>query len=167
MEDYLEEILEDSKAALKESIVIENKIIEDKLLEILANTKILKAKLEKNNLYKRTKKPNMEERRAKEIEKVKRKIPAWIKKQDQYNFKILKAFMDLSNNAKHSINVFSLERYLNFNDSKKFLAHYNQLKTISYKNHAKVFEENNQQITLWKPVEEFIVKEFSKIKFKY
>lgn len=167
MEDIFKEIIDDSKAALKESIIIENKIIEEKLLQILANTKLLEQYLVKNNLLKKEKKLEKHQLEAQEIEKVKRKLPLWLEKRNQYNYKILKAFMDLSNNGNHSVNIISLERYLNFNDSKKFLAHYNQLKTISAKNHGKIFEENNQQISLWEPVEEFIKKEFKNIKFYY
>lgn len=167
MKDILTEIIEDSKLALKESIIIENKIIEDKLLSILTNTKLLEQYLEKNNLLKKAKKLTSEELKEKEIEKIKRKLPLWLEKQNQYSFKILKAFMDLSNNGKFAINLISLERYVNFNDSKKFLAHYNQLKTISAKNHGKIFEENNQQITLWEPVEEFLIKEYLNTKIRY
>jgi hypothetical protein len=45
-------------------------------------------------------------------------------------------------------------------EPKVFLSNYNILKTISEKNHGKVFTEENEQISLWKPVEEIIVKYF-------
>ena len=93
-----------------------------------------------------------------EIAKVKRKVPKWMKKTHQYNYLILKAFMDISDNNEHRVSVEELEEYVNIGQA--FLANYNNLKTISEKNHAKVFEEVDRMVGLWEPVAEFIVKEF-------
>ena len=160
MQNTINTIITETRAALKESIAVENKIIQDNLLSVLANAKYLELELEKTLESKKQKKRSKEELEELEIEKVKRRVPKWQEKRNQMNFKMLKGFMDLSNNGSHSVNVISLERYLALNDSKKFLGHYNQLKTISAKNHAKVFTEKNGQITLWEPVEAFIIKSF-------
>ena len=45
-------------------------------------------------------------------------------------------------------------------EPKIFLGHYNAMKTISKKNHAKVFEEINKEVSLWKPVAGFIEEIF-------
>ena len=89
-----------------------------------------------------------------EIEKVKRKVPKWMTKTHKYNYQILKAYMDLSDYNVSTVKVEELEEYVDM--GKVFLGHYNSLKTISEKNHAKVFEEINKQVELWKPVAEFI-----------
>ncbi|SFV70207.1 hypothetical protein MNB_SV-3-765 [hydrothermal vent metagenome] len=94
-----------------------------------------------------------------EIVKVKRKVPKWMKKTDQYNYLILKAFMDISDNNEHRVSVDELEEYVDI--GKAFLANYNNLKTISAKNHGKVFDEINREIELWEPVSEFIEELFS------
>lgn len=89
-----------------------------------------------------------------EIEKVKRKVPKWMKKTHQYNYQILKAYMDLSNNNLTPIKVGTLEKYVDI--GKVFLGHYNGMKTISEKNHGKVFNELDRKVKLWEPVAEFI-----------
>jgi len=162
LEKLLNKILLDTKLAYKESVLINNKFLEDKLLSSITELKLLEKELEKNKIFKRSKYKSEEELENNEIEKVKRRIILWNNKQNQMNYKILKAFMDLSNDGNHSVNIISLERYLNIKDPRKFLGHYNQLKTISAKNHGKVFHEENGQISLWKPVEEFIIENFSR-----
>lgn len=158
MKDIINNILDETKSAYKESILCENKIIEDKLLSIMINTKLLLNELENIKLKKKSYKRN-EQTEALEVEKVKRKLPLWLKKQNQYNYKILNTFMNLSNNNNHTISTRLLEMHCNL-DPKVFLSNYNILKTISEKNHGKVFSENNGQVSLWKPVEEIIVKYF-------
>ncbi len=125
----------------------------------MANTKYLLNELETVKLKKKKKKPQ-EDAQSFEIEKVKRKVPLWLKKTNQYNYKILNTFMSLSNNNNHTINVTTLEAHCNINDPKKFLSNYNLLKTISEKNHGKVFVEKDGQVSLWKPVEEIVVSYF-------
>jgi len=89
-----------------------------------------------------------------EIAKVKRKVPKWMKKTHQYNYQILKAFMELSDNNADRVEVDALEKYVDIGQA--FLANYNNLKTISEKNHGKVFEEIDKEVELWEPVAKFI-----------
>jgi len=93
-----------------------------------------------------------------EIAKVKRKVPKWMKKTHQYNYQILKAFMELSDNNVERVEVDTLEKYVDIGQA--FLANYNNLKTISEKNHGKVFEEIDREVELWEPVAEFIEEKF-------
>jgi len=162
LEKIINTIITETRVALRESILCDNKLIEEKLIGVLTNVKFLEKELQENLTIKKLKKLPKHELEENEIKKVKRRIPKWNSKQNQMNYKILKAFMDLSNNGKHSVNIISLERYLNLKDPKKFLGHYNQLKTISAKNHGKVFSEKNGQITLWEPVKDFIINNFRK-----
>jgi len=161
MDDIIKSILEDAKDAYKESIITENKIIEDKLLSLMANVKYLENELKNNNIKKEKKKKTRTEIEKNEIEKVKRKVPMWLKKRHQYNYIILKTFMNLSNNNSHYVNLTTLESHSNIDNSKKFISNYNLLKSISEKNHAKIFEEKDGQIVLWQPVSEIIVKYFT------
>ncbi len=160
MRSIIEDILNDTKSAYKESIHIENKIIEEKLLSIMGNIKYLQIELENNKFKKKKKKKLDDEIQNNEIEKVKRKVPLWLRKPNQYNYKILKSFMDLSNNNSHYVNITTLEKHTNIKDPRKFLSNYNLLKTISEKNHAKVFQEKDGQVTLWSPVSEIIENYF-------
>lgn len=160
MKNIIESILSDSKIAYKQSILIENEILEDKLLSIMSNIKHLQNQLDGYKLKKKKQKKLLNEIQEHEIEKVKRKVPLWINKKNQYNYKILKTFMDLSNNNNHYVNVATLESHCGIDDSKKFLSNYNLLKTISEKNHGKVFEEKNGQVNLWEPVSKIVIECF-------
>jgi len=93
-----------------------------------------------------------------EILKVQRKVPEWFRKREQINSRVLIAYLKLEQ-SKQVITPNLLEAECN--EIKTFKSNYNQMKIISDKNHAKVFQENNGQITLWEPVAEFIISEFN------
>ena len=160
MKEIVNKIFENTKSAYKESVLTENKIMEDKLLTILADLRYLQNDIENNKYIKKKKKKIDIEKINNEIEKVKRKVPLWLEKTNQLNYKILKTFMNLSNNNSHYVNITTLESHSKIEDTKKFLANYNLLKTISEKNHAKVFQEKNGQVTLWEPVSETVISFF-------
>ena len=124
----------------------------------MANAKLLLNELSTQK-PKKKKKKKLDEIEALEIEKVKRKVPLWIKKQTQYNYKILNTFMKLSNNNKHSISPRLLEMHCNI-EPKIFLTNFNLLKTISEKNHGKVFSQKEGQIKLWEPIEPIVLNYF-------
>lgn len=92
-----------------------------------------------------------------EIKKVKRKIPRWFKNTHQINSRILVAFLTLKNNNIHVTPTVLREHCSEIND---FKGNYNQMKNFGEKNHAKVFEEINNTIELWKPVEDFIFESY-------
>ena len=96
-----------------------------------------------------------------EIEKVKRKVPRWFKNQSQYNSTILNCFLELSEqNSQITVQMLRNKCHI-LND---FAGNYNQMKNFGEKNHGKVFEESNGTITLWEPVEEFILELYKKQK---
>ena len=146
----IDEALSIAKEIHKHSIVNKDKYYTDKLLQIIINLSTIDEHLLSN-----IKSVNYED----EIIKVKRKVPEWMNKTHQYNYKILKAYMDLSICNEIFISVKELEAYSEI-ESKIFLGHYNSMKTISEKNHAKVFEEIDKNVTLWKPISEFIEELF-------
>lgn len=161
MKKILNNILENSKLAYKKSVLLENNELESLILTIITDTKSLIDKKEENIINKKgfIQKRTEEE----EIERVKKKIPSWFKNPNQYNHKILVAYMKLSNNNSNAVKIKDLEIKSNFEDSKTFQSNFNQMKIISYKNHGKVFTENDGLITLWEPVSDFIINEYKKI----
>ncbi len=132
------------------SIINKDKYYTDKLLQIIINLSTMDEELSISNSL---------DNNQDEVDKVKRKVPKWMKKIHQSNYKILEAYMKLSDNNETSIAVSELEEYSEI-EPKIFLGHYNAMKTISKKNHAKVFEENHKEVSLWKPVAGFIEELF-------
>lgn len=101
--------------------------------------------------------PNGQDKENEEIKKVRRKIPRWFKNAHQINSRILVAFLKLKNDNVRVTPTALREHCSEIND---FEGNYNQMKNFGEKNHAKVFEENNNTIELWKPVESFILESF-------
>jgi hypothetical protein len=154
MNIIVEKILEDAKFAYKESVKIENNILEDHLLSIIGNAQSI---LNKNTTLKEninSKENNNSE--FSEVQKVHRKVPRWLKNPSQYNYKILTTFMSLSNNNTIPISISLLEKHSNIEDN-KFTSHYNQMKIISERNHAKVFDDAYGEVKLWEPTADFII----------
>ncbi len=103
--------------------------------------------------------PNGQNKEKDEIEKVRRKIPRWFKNPHQINSRILVAFLNLKNNNIRVTPTFLREHCSEIND---FEGNYNQMKSFGEKNHAKVFQEINNTIELWKPVAGFILELYEK-----
>lgn len=160
MLSIVKEILNDAKIAYKESIKVNNDILEEHLLSIIGNAKLI---LNNNSIGVKLngsiQKTTIQE--SLEVKKVQRKVPRWLNHSSQYNCKILNAYMLLSNNNENPISISLLESNLEI-EPNKFLSNFNQMKTISEKNHAKVFSEEHGQIKLWEPVSEFIVQLYPK-----
>lgn len=91
-----------------------------------------------------------------EIEKVRRRIPKWHNNPKQICSIILNCFMQLSNNGSLPVKKDELKALSEQAGVDTFETNYNQMKNISIKNHAKVFQEDNGQIYLWAPVSTFI-----------
>ncbi|CAN8141345.1 hypothetical protein THIOSC15_2890007 [uncultured Thiomicrorhabdus sp.] len=92
-----------------------------------------------------------------EIEKVHRKVPGWFKKPNQFNSRILIAYLRLKD-RKQQVLIQDLDNCLNM---RSFLSNFNQMKIASPKNHAKVFDVVGDEIHLWKPVQNFILEQYS------
>jgi len=92
-----------------------------------------------------------------EIQKVKRKVPRWFKNPHQINSKILVSYLKLKNNNMQVTPAILREHCGEISD---FEGNYNQMKNFGEKNHAKVFQEINNTIELWDPVEGFILKSY-------
>jgi len=147
--EKIEEIQKIAKDLHKNSIINEDEYSQDKLMQIITNTILI---LDKRN--------SLTQIEIEEIERVKSRVPRWFIKREQMNAVILHAFMKLSDNNKFPVNINELKKESQLED--KFQPNYNQMKSISDNNHAKVFEEKNGFVELWKPVEEFIIELWDK-----
>jgi hypothetical protein len=68
--------------------------------------------------------------------------------------------MELSNRDTKPVKIEELEKKSGLKNSQIFISNFNQMKIISYKNHGKVFSEENGLITLWSPISDFIRTEY-------
>jgi len=149
MKQIIQEILEEAKIAYKEAVRLENELLEEKILSIITNAKILLNQMQKAS-------KSFEANEDEEIKKIQRRVPKWMNNPNQYNAKILNSFMKLSHNNEFPISVSTLQKHSGLN-SDIFYKNYNQMKNIGERNHGKVFEEENGNIKLWEPVAEFII----------
>lgn len=163
MTEIINNILENSKKAYKKSIMTNNEELEELLFSIITDAKKLLDKVNDEEII--TNNMSSQNRTdEEEIIRVKKKIPSWFSKPNQYNHKILVAYMKLSNKNKNTVSIEELEKESGLKNSQTFISNFNQMKIISYKNHGKVFTEENGIITLWFPVADYIVAEYAKMK---
>lgn len=95
-----------------------------------------------------------EEQMTKEIQKVARKLKRWAKSQDQINSKILTLFIRLRRSGEQIITEDMLcDEY---QDISEFYRNYPQMKSISPKNHGKVFQSKDGVVEIWEPVKQFV-----------
>lgn len=88
-----------------------------------------------------------------------RKIPSWASKPNQINHKIIKAFFISAEN--HNGTAILSEMKLLCNDANnpelyvegKFNNNYPQMKTDKGNSHGKIFEDNGNDVWLWKEIE--------------
>ncbi len=91
---------------------------------------------------------------AEEINKVARKLPKWARSQGQINSRILTLYLSLKRNGEEQITEDILsDEYGNISE---FYRNYPQLKSISPKNHGKVFDSSRGIIQIWEPVRSLI-----------
>ena len=104
-----------------------------------------------------------QEKETLEIEKVKRKIPQWIKKPAQINSRILNLYMSLSKNNAHLVPHADFKAKFEQLYADPFESNFNQMKNFGTKNHAKVFSESKAgMISLWEPIAAFVKDQFGK-----
>ncbi len=100
-----------------------------------------------------------------EIQKVRRRVLLWKRRTGQVNSRILSLFMELSENGKNGVFVDMLEDEFGSKYPEEislFQGNYNQMKNFGPRNHAKVFEEDEEKtVWLWEPVRDFIIETYS------
>ncbi len=151
LDQKIDETTEIAKELFKHSVINDDEYAQDKLMQIMVNLSTLKEqKIEGKSSGSRV-------TEGSEIEKVHRKVPRWMNNPSQYNSIILRTYMFISNNNKNPVILDVLEEKTNLN-KKQFLTNYTQMKIMAEKNHAKVFTEEDGVVSLWVPVEKFIVE---------
>ena len=99
-----------------------------------------------------------------EISKISRKLPSLFSNHNQYNSKILFAFLDLYEPSKGFVLYKDLEAATNIGN--KFKSNFDQMKIISKKNHGKIFEQRDDRIYLWDKVENLVLEFYENYKKK-
>ncbi len=106
---------------------------------------------------------NKEDTIRKEINKIHRKLPNWATRQQQINSRILTLFLKLEEEGISNITEqLMMERYGN---QQEFYRNFPQMKTISSKNHGKVFDVQNGIVKIWEPIRH-VVQEYKNVVFR-
>lgn len=91
---------------------------------------------------------------ADEINKVARKLPKWANNPHQINSKILSLFLYLQQMNPMGITEAHLKS--SYGNDSEFDRNFPQMKSISPKNHGKVFEIINRFVEIWEPVRSIV-----------
>lgn len=97
-----------------------------------------------------------------EIRKVARRLKLWADRRNQINARILIAFLTLKRAGHTTITEAALSNETN---DPTFSSNFNQMKISADRNHGKVFEQRDDVIEIWGPVNTY-VKEFEEAVFK-
>lgn len=99
-----------------------------------------------------------------EINKVKKRLHLWSKRQGQMNARILNAFLELQSEGQR--NITEQDIYVHLGEPTRFAANFSQMKIIAERNHGKIFEIESGIVTIWPPVadavDEYARKVFGK-----
>lgn len=89
---------------------------------------------------------------SEEVNKVYRRLRLWAQpdRQEQYNAKILNAYLELVRSGEKKITEEDLRARLG--DELWFTPNFNQMRAISDRNHGKVFDVHGQYLSIWPPV---------------
>jgi hypothetical protein len=95
-----------------------------------------------------------------EVKKIQNRIPKWFQNKNQYNSRILYAFIKLVNNKDGFVFLSDLQKEASF---KTFMENYNQMKNFGEKNHGKIFEERDDgKVYFWNEVKDYIWNYYEK-----
>lgn len=93
-----------------------------------------------------------------EVKKIQNRIPGWFQNKNQYNSRILYAFIKLVNKLGF-VSLSDLQEEANFTT---FMENYNQMKNFGEKNHGKIFEERDGKVYFWDEVKDYIWNYYEK-----
>jgi hypothetical protein len=94
-----------------------------------------------------------------EIKKIERKISGWFLGTHQYNSRILYAFIKLYEQNNGVVTYGQLKKEANMTT---FKGNFDQMKNFGIKNHGKIFEQDGENIYLWKKIENIIWENYKK-----
>lgn len=93
-------------------------------------------------------------------QKAERKLKKWAQDQSLAPAKILTTFLDMDRGGSFKSGIYkrTLEaHFVNTDSSLNFSSNFDQMKNMSEKNHAKIFEVSpNGKITIWQPILKYI-----------
>lgn len=96
-----------------------------------------------------------------EIQKIINRIPRWFRKgRSQINGTILLTYMNLLDENGFVLKD-KLMKYCGLSE-KIFLQNFSQMCQFGEKNHGKVFDLINDEVRLWKPIKEIVLREYKK-----
>ena len=102
----------------------------------------------------------MENKEEYQKSKVERNIPRWFTTgQEQINSQILLSFLEMYSNDKSVTREMLKEKC---NHLKTFETNFSKMIDFTEKNNGKVFSIEDNKISLWSPVKDFILKEYKK-----
>lgn len=93
---------------------------------------------------------------ASEVNKVSRRLKMWVKRQNQYNSKILNAYLDIRRAGNVHITESDIDSKLGPNTW--FASNISQMKSIADKNHGKVFHQVGDYLEIWEPVKKAVTE---------
>jgi hypothetical protein len=135
------------KEDLEEASFLINKSGEEqKVHKLIMNALIELAKNESNSNNETTSEIS-------EVNKVARRLKLWIKRPDQINTKILTAYLRLQK-KEEKVTEESLKQEVN--EDSNFDSNFTQMKIIADRNHGKLFSIENGEVTIWKPVSQYV-----------
>ena len=151
--------LDQLEASLRQAAFLVGKnaaseVIHDKLISAILLVNELK-KIDQSNTH--TRREGQPESEASEVNKVKRRLKLWAKRPNQINHQILRAYLHLQSQGKKEITEEDIEPIVQ--NEASFSTNLIQMRTISEKNHGKVFEQIGSRLVIWPPVEAY-VREF-------
>lgn len=97
-----------------------------------------------------------------EINKVQNRLPKWFNNPDQYNSKILYAFLRLQDSPEKPVDYELLRKETDIGG--KFKSNFDQMKNFGEKNHGKIFEQKGTNVYLWDEIKTFLLSEYEKHK---
>ncbi len=86
-----------------------------------------------------------------EVKKVRNRLKLWARHQDQINARILNGYLDLEKLG--TVTEASLRRHLS---GLNFSSNFAQMKIIAERNHGKIFDQREDVITIWPPIDSFV-----------
>lgn len=143
--------------------------LHERALKILMSSIELENELKNNsnsktNTIRQNKQQNKGQARyrtvSQEKDRVKKKLKRWVEHPNQYNYKILKKYLELKNSHVTKITEEILGDALIKDGSitkiNTFYTNFSQMKTDAKKSHGKIFEIIDGAIEIWEPVLEYV-----------
>ena len=146
-----------------ENFITDINDLRDKLVECLALVNQIDARMDAERAHTTLKNthlpvhdPEDSSQSAEEVKKVARRLPRWGRNSEQYNTRILNAFLAFRRENRKPITQKELSATLGNPDW--FYRNFNQMINFGAKNHGKVFDRNGVFVEIWEPVQHLVAE---------